>query len=331
MTTILITGAAGFIGSHLSRYILENTDWSVVGLDRIDEAGDMNRLAPLIAEHGQRFRTLWHDLRAPINPVMLRFAGDFKYVAHLAAASHVDRSYRDPLGFCYDNVIGTAHLLEYVRQHQPHCDKALVFSTDEVFGPAADGEVFDEFARWNPENVYAATKAGSEALCPAYAHQYGMPITVTHCSNVYGPGQYGEKFIPLVAGKVERGEVVQIHSRDGQVSSRLYIHATDVARAVLTILRQGGIIQSPTSGKYNIVSAQELSNLYVAEQIAALLNRTLNYELVERPPNRPRPDMRYALTGDRLAALGWSPQVAFEDGLRDALGLGALASGEAAE
>lgn len=321
MTTVLVTGGAGFIGAHLVRYLLEHTDWSVVCLDRLDEAGDQNRIAPLKAQHSQRFQVIWHDLRAAINPVMLRFAGDFKYVAHLAAASHVDRSYRDPMGFIADNVVGTGHLLEYVRQHQPHCEKLLCFSTDEVFGPAAEGEEFDEYDRWNPENVYAATKAGSEALCPAYAHQYGMPITVSHCSNVYGPGQYQEKFIPLAKGKIERGEMVQIHSRDGKVSSRLYIHTDDVSRAVLTILTKGGIIQDARSGKYNIAAAEEISNLVVAEAIANHLSRPLHYELVERPANRPKPDMRYSLRSERLKALGWAPQVPFEVGLRDALGV----------
>lgn len=321
MTTILVTGGAGFIGSHLCRYILENTDWRVTVLDRIDEAGDQNRLAPLKGAHGSRLSVLWHDLRAPINPIMLRTQGDFRYVAHLAAGSHVDRSVRDPVGFVQDNVMGTAHLLEYVRHHQPHCEKALYFSTDEVFGPAPDGVTFDEHSRFEPENPYAASKAGGEALCPAYAHQYGTPVVVSHCSNAYGPGQYHEKFIPLAAGRIERGELVQIHARDGRASSRLYIHVDDVSRAVLTILQKGGTIQDSRSGRYNIVAAEELSNLLVAESIATLLGRQLRYELVENPPNRPKPDMRYSLSGAKLEALGWSPEVAFSDGLRSALEL----------
>lgn len=321
MTTVLLTGGAGFIGSHLARYLLEHTDWSVVVLDRLDPAGDQRRLAPLVERFGSRVGIVWHDLRAPINPDRLRSYGDFTYVAHLAAGSHVDRSIRDPIRFIEDNVLGTAHLLEYVRQHQAMCQKALVFSTDEVNGPAPPGVVFDEHARYWPTNPYAAAKAGGEVLAPAWAEQYGMPLVVTHCSNVYGPMQDREKFIPLAAEKVKAGAVVQIHAKDGVPASRLYIHVDDVSRAVLTILTRGGIILGPESGFYNIVSAEELSNLYVAEQIAKALRRPLYAEMVERPPNRPKPDMRYALSGKKLEALGWAPEVPFELGLRDALQL----------
>lgn len=321
MSVILITGAAGFIGSHLARFILENTDMTVVGLDRLDEAGDQKRLAPLREKHGRRLAVVWHDLRAIINPERLRQFGSFKWVAHLAAGSHVDRSLLDPTGFVLDNVLGTAHLLEYVRQHQPLCEKALYFGTDEIFGPAPEGVVYDEHSRWEPENVYASTKAGGEALCPAYAHQFGLPLVVSHCSNAYGPLQDREKFIPLCHGKVTRGELVQIHARDGKISSRLYVHVDDVSRAVLTILEKGGIIHDPTSGRYNIVASQELSNLLVAEMIADVVGKPLRHELVERPAGRPKPDMRYALSGKKLEALGWEATVPFEVGLRDALGV----------
>ena len=321
MTTILITGGAGFIASHLCRYLLEHTDWRVVTLDRLDPAGDQRRLAPLVEQFGKRLAVVFHDLRAEINPERLRAYGDFTYVAHLAAGSHVDRSIRDPLGFLLDGVMGTAHLLEYIRAHQPHCQKALYFSTDEVFGSAPEGVTFDEHARFFATNPYAAAKAGGEALCPAWAEQYGMPLVVSHCSNAYGRTQDSEKFIPLASGKIERGELVQIHAKAGKPSSRLYIHVDDVSRAVLTILTKGGTIHDPTSGFYNIVAAEELSNMFVAERIAAILGKPLRAELVENPPNRPKPDQRYSISAAKLAALGWSPEVAFEDGLRDALGV----------
>jgi dTDP-glucose 4,6-dehydratase len=313
--SILVTGGAGFIGSHLVRNLLERTDWTVVCLDRLDEAGAQGRLAPLKAEYGERLKVFWHDLRAPINPVQMRAFGDFRYVAHLAAGSHVDRSVRDPVGFVMDNVVGTANLFEYVRAHHPGIEKVLYFSTDEVFGPAPEGVTYDEHSPHTPNNPYAAAKAGGEALCPAWANTYGMPICVTHCTNVYGPGQYAEKFIPLVTDKLLRGETVQIHARDGIPSSRYYVHVDDVAAAVLAVLDRGGVICGPGSGKYNISGDQEYTNLDVAQRVAKLLDVPLRYELVDYVPNRPRHDMRYAIGGNKLNALGWSPSVPFSTGL----------------
>lgn len=323
---ILVTGAAGFIGSNFARYLLEHTDYSVTSLDRLDEAGSLERLAELKSRFPERLDCLWHDLRAAINPMLLR-SREFTYLVHMAAGSHVDRSVIDPIGFVMDNVVGTANLLEYARKHRPGV-KVLYFSTDEVFGPAEPGEEFDEHARFNPENPYAASKAGGEALCPAYAAQYGMPIVVTHCSNAYGPAQHNEKFIPLAIERISRGEVLQIHARGGIVSSRLYIHVSDVARATLTVLEKGGVICGPRSGRYNIKAAEELDNLYVAHCIAKLLGKsgTWRYELVENPPNRPKPDLRYALADSKLRALGWEPRVSFDEGLRALIGSMAAAA-----
>jgi dTDP-glucose 4,6-dehydratase len=318
MDRILITGAAGFIGSNLARYILENTDWDVVSLDRLDEAGTLERLTALKQAQPARLQCVWHDLKSAINPAHRShkpLREPFKYVAHLAAMSHVDRAIRDPIGAIYDNVLGTGHLLEYVRHHQPD-SKCLIFSTDEVFGPARPGESFDEYARFNAENAYAATKAGAEALAPAYVHQYGCRIVVSRCANVYGPGQYQEKFIPLCIEKIQRGQLVQIHARDGVSSSRLYIHTDDVSSAVLTILEKGGIIADDRSGRYNISTGVEWSNLEVADKIAELLCLPLKFELVEKPAGRPKPDMRYDIDASRLRALGWAPTVSLDDGLR---------------
>lgn len=320
MTNILVTGGCGFIGHHLIRNILEQTDWTVTCLDRLDEAGAQDRLAPLKAKYGERLHNFWHDLRATINPVMLRARGDFRYVAHLAAGSHVDRSVRDPVGFVMDNVVGTANLLEYVRHHQPQVEKVLYFSTDEVFGPAPEGVTYDEYSPHTPNNPYAAAKAGGEALCPAWANTYGMPICVTHCTNVAGEGQYREKFIPLVAEKVQQGEMVQIHARGGVPASRFYIHADDVSAAVMTVLEKGGVICGPGTGKYNISGDKEWSNLEVAQKIAEKLGKPLLYELVDYVPNRPKHDMRYSIDSTKLEALGWAPRVSLDETLARSLG-----------
>ena len=315
MTRILITGAAGFLGSHLVRYLRrERPDWQITALDRLDEAASMARLSP-----GES-NFIWHDLRAPLRPAAIGCAEllrPFDYIAHLAAASHVTRSVVDPLGFIADNVMGTAHLLEYARSYVPK--KLLYFSTDEVYGPAPEGVSFDEYSAHFPTNPYAASKAAAEALIQAWAITYGLPLCVTHCTNAYGEGQYAEKFIPLCASKIRRGELVQIHSTDGVPSSRYYVHAEDIAAAVVTVLEKGGLMGGPVTGKYNISGDAEMSNLEVAQRIAGLLGTELNHELVDFVPDRPRHDQRYAITSTRLEALGWKQRIGFDDGLRRAV------------
>lgn len=312
MTRILITGAAGFLGSHLIRYIRrDRPDWQIVALDRLDEAAALARIDP------QDTRFIWHDLRATIRPDAIgcsELRQPFDYIVHMAAASHVTRSVRDPIGFIADNVLGTANVLEYAREFTPK--KLLYFSTDEVFGPAPDGVSFDEYSSHFATNPYAASKAAAEALIPAWAITYGLPLCVTHCTNAFGEGQHIEKFIPRCVEQIKRGEIVQIHSRDGVPSSRYYLHAENIASAVVRILECGGLMGGPATGKYNISGDVELSNLDVACQVSDLLGMPLKHEFVEFVPDRPRHDQRYAITGERLRALGWDITVGFEEGLR---------------
>lgn len=312
---VLLTGAAGFIGQHVAAHFLE-LGWDVTTIDRLDEAGNLGALAPLKERFGARLTHVWWDLRAAINPVMLRDSGSFDYVVHLAAASHVDRSVRDPISFIADNVTGTANVLEYVRHNHPGA-KLLYFSTDEVFGPADNGGGFDELSAHNPNNPYAASKSAAEQLCPAWANTYGMRIVVTHCTNVYGPGQYREKFIPLCYDRLVGGKVIQIHARDGVCSSRYYLHVKDVARAVETVLTKGGVIGSRDTGRYNISGSSEHSNLDVCLMIARELGVEAKAELVEYVADRPRHDQRYEIGGTRLLDLGWSPLISLPVGIRN--------------
>lgn len=314
--TILLTGDCGFIASHFAHHVLETTDYAIVGVDRLDEAGSQQRIAELSQRFQGRFQHAWHDLRAAVNPLCSWAKKEYRYVVHMAAASHVTRSIKNPMGFVLDNVVGTAHLLELCTHLTPQ--KILYFSTDEVFGgvedPAFPG--FDDYAPHNPTNPYAASKAAGEALCPAWANTYGLPIVITHCTNAYGPHQSSEKFIPMVVQKVLRGEVVSIHSRNGVPSSRYYVHVDDISRATMMALEKGGIWCGPNTGRYNISGLRDHSNFEVAQQVAEVLGMTLHHELGEAAADRPRHDQRYAIRDERLTRLGWCPRVPFNEGLR---------------
>jgi len=329
---ILVTGGAGFIGHHFINYLLGRTDWSVVCMDRLDPAGDLNRLSQVGSSPAEKRRlaVCYHDLRAEVNPEVARITltgngvfdpSPFDYVVHMAAGSHVVRSVADPVGFVMDNVVGTAHLLDFCRKIPGtlrHGGRIVYFSTDEVFGPAAPGVSFTEWDRFNPNNPYSASKAGGEALCSAYSNTYGLPIMVTHTTNVFGERQHPEKFIPLLIRKILCRETVQIHAdkTETQAATRFYTYVDNVSSAVLFLLEHGECLDgSDVKGKYNISGEQEVSNLDLAKMVAHKLGRDLQYEMVSFCPSRPKHDMRYAIRNDLLLSLGWRPEVSFEEGL----------------
>lgn len=298
---ILVTGGAGFIGHHVVAGLLRHTDAQLVLMDRLDTSGNLHRLQDVL-EPGDVRRLTWicHDLKAPVRAQVASRIGDVDAVLHLAAGTHVDRSITDPLEFVHDNVLGTAHVLELCRVLRP--GRVLYFSTDEVFGPAPVGVAFKEWDRYRAGNPYAATKAGAEELCLAYQNTYRVPVAVLHCMNVYGERQHPEKFIPGTVRKVLAGERVTVHADASRTraGSRFWIHASDVASAVRFLLER-----AEPGEKYNVVGEREASNLEVAQWVAGALDRPLDYELVDFHSSRPGHDLRYALDGSRLRAMGW--------------------------
>lgn len=311
MKWALVTGGAGFIGHHVIQHLLRNTDLGIVCLDRLDTSGNLNRVAEIVPQGSKRFKFVFHDLKAELNDNIRAEIGKVDYILHLAASSHVDRSITDPLSFVLDNVVGTCNILNYARSQ--NLERFFNFSTDEVFGCAANGVTFKEWDRYYSTNPYSASKAGAEELGLAFCNTYSLPLVTTHCVNVFGERQHPEKFVPLCINKILNGEKIFIHSYKDklQSGSRFYIHARNVADAVLHLMSHGKVGE-----KYNITSDVELGNLEMAEKIAAVLGRPLDYELVDFHSSRPGHDLRYSLDGAKLKETGYVYPVSFDESLQ---------------
>ena len=327
MKRVLITGGAGFIAHHVIEYIIQKTDWEIVSLDRLDFSGNLNRLADILknctAEDRQRVKIVWHDLKAELNPMIVKEIGDINIVLHLAAGSHVDRSIEFPMEFVMDNVVGTVNLLQYARE-LPNLERFVYFSTDEVFGPAPEGVSYSERDRYNATNPYSASKAGGEEMCIAFENTYKMPIVITHTMNVFGERQHPEKFIPLCIQRVRDGERIYIHSNPEKTKagSRHYIHARDVADGLMFVLNlDTSKLEKDFGGakcpKFNLVGVEEVDNLSLAKMIADIQGKPLNYELVDFHSQRPGHDLRYAMSGDYLKSLGWEPKIKLSERLKE--------------
>ena len=319
---ILITGGAGFIAHHVIDKILSTTDWEVVTLDRLDFSGNLNRLNEVVSSYPKperkRVRVIHHDLKAELNPEITATIGKVDYISHLAAGSHVDRSISYPLEFVMDNIVGTAHILDYARKLDG-LERFAYFSTDEVFGPAPKGINYKENDRYNSTNPYSATKAGAEELVVAFENTYQLPCIITHTMNVFGERQSAEKYIPMVIKKVRDGGKVTVHAnKDKTVAgSRHYIHAEDVAEALLFLYNYDiTTIEPDDTGakcqKFNIVGKNEIDNLQLAQFIADTQSKKLIYEMVDFHSQRPGHDLRYALDGSKMKKMGWEPQSAFD-------------------
>ena len=326
MKKVLITGGAGFIAHHLIGHILETTDWEIITLDRLDYSGNLNRLHDLMIsfmpETKRRVKIVHHDLKAELNPLVRSEIGYVDYILHLAAGSHVDRSIDYPMEFVMDNVVGTCNILEFARL-QPNLERFVYFSTDEIFGPAPNGIKYKEEDRYNSTNPYSATKAGGEELAVAFQNTYGLPIYITHTMNVFGERQHPEKFIPMTIKNVRDGGMVTIHSDSTRTipGSRHYIHAEDVASAVLFLLNYEGTFEPTWGGakcpKFNIVGSEELNNLQLAQIIAEAQDKELKYELVDFHSARPGHDLRYALDGEKMKSIGWTPAKSVRERIAD--------------
>jgi dTDP-glucose 4,6-dehydratase len=312
-TRCLCTGGFGFIGSHLVDHLIANTNWEIVIIDKLTYASSgYDRLRDSFDLHKEkRIKVFTWDITIPILEGLAYEMGEFDYIFHLAAETHVDNSINDSEPFVLTNVLGTQRILEFARK-QKKLKWMIYFSTDEVFGTASEWGTFKEWDRYNATNPYSASKAGGEELCIAYANTYKLPVFITHCMNVFGEKQHPEKFIPSTIKKVLDNQTVTIHSYPGneQAGTRFYIHARNVASAIMFL-----IFKSEVGDKYNIVGEKEVTNLEMAQFIAKIIGKTLKYKMVDDVVNRPGHDLRYSLDGTKMKQLGWRLPKTFEESL----------------
>jgi dTDP-glucose 4,6-dehydratase len=298
---VLVTGGAGFIGSHLVDALLADANAHVTVLDRLSIGGSRANLE----QHDQdpRFNFVQGDVND--EALVRELVGGADAVIHAAAESHVDRSIDAARGFLESNVMGTQSVLEAARDGGV---RMLMISTDEVYGEGArEGGSFTEDAPIAPRSPYAASKAAADLLCAAYRTTYGVDVTVVRGTNAYGPRQI-ERVIPTFTISALEGSPIPVYA-DG-TERREFLHVHDWARAAITVLDRGepGVL-------YNIGAGTELSNRELAEKIVALVG--VSDDLIAFVPDRPGHDFRYGVTADRLLGLGWSPAISFDDGLAD--------------
>lgn len=318
---ILLTGAAGFVGSHVLSHILKNTDHTVTCICSWRHHGEPYRILDdkNYQNHKSRVKIITHDLTAPITKRTKKDIGKVDIILNIASDSHVDRSITDPVPFIKNNVDLCLNMLEYAREVKP--ELFLQFSTDEVYGQAPLGVDHKEWSPIIPSNPYSASKAAQEAIAISYWRTYGVPLIITNTMNVFGERQDKEKFVQLCIDKVLTGEKISIHAYPGakRAGSRFYIHARNVADAVMFIVNNVTPTLYPDHElpeRFNVVGELEVDNLTMAQMIAELVGKPLNYELIDFHSSRPGHDCRYALDGKKLADIGWKPKISLKESLR---------------
>jgi dTDP-glucose 4,6-dehydratase len=314
----LVTGGAGFIGSAVVRALIARGDEALV-YDKLTYAGRLSSLAPVADSPRFRFVHACVTDASALRAAIDSFSPDA--ILHLAAESHVDRSIDGARAFVETNVVGTFTVLEEARRYwaalpaaRRDAFRVLHVSTDEVFGSLGPDGAFSETTAYDPRSPYAATKAGADHLARAWAHTHGLPVVISNCSNNYGAYHLPEKLIPLMILNGLEGLPLPVYGDGLQVRDWLYVD--DHAEALLTIVEKGAPGRS-----YNVGGASERTNLAVVEQICDLLDRLAparapRRSLMERVPDRPGHDRRYAIDATRIASeLGWRARTDFETGL----------------
>ncbi len=320
--SMLVTGGAGFIGANFIRHVLQHEPGiSIVNLDKLTYAGNLDNLHDL--PNSERYHFIRGDI---LDSDLVRHVLQHHHIdtiVHFAAESHVDRSITGPAAFVQTNVLGTFVLLEAARHHwfevkacQPsHC-RFHHISTDEVYGSLKTGDpLFTEKTVYDPRSPYSASKAGSDHLVNAYYHTYGLPVTISNCSNNYGPYQHPEKFIPTVIRSCIMRQDIPIYGNGKNI--RDWLHVEDHCRGILRIIKQG-----KTGERYNLGGNNEWENInlarYICEQFDKLRpGETSHTSLLKFVTDRPGHDFRYAIDTTKIRnELGWQPQETLESGIK---------------
>ena len=314
---IMITGGAGFIGSHLVRlFVNKYPEYLVVNLDALTYAGNLENLKDIESAPNYRFEL--GDILESSTLSALFDKYFFDAVIHLAAETHVDRSIADPLAFVRTNVLGTVSLLNTCMQHwKSHYPGKLFYhvSTDEVYGSLGKQGFFTEESPYDPRSPYSASKAASDQFVMAYHHTYGLPVIMSNCSNNYGSHHFPEKLIPLMINNIRNNHPLPVYGKGENVRDWLWVE--DHVRAIDLIFHKGN-----PGEKYNVGGFNEWKNIDIVHLLCRMMDKKLNRnegdsaKLIRFVKDRPGHDLRYAIDATKLnRQLGWKPSVQFEEGL----------------
>ena len=317
MKKLLITGGAGFIGSHVIRLSVQKySQYHVYNLDALTYAGNLENVADIADAENYTF------IKGDITdaPFINKLFNDYQFdgVIHLAAESHVDRSITDPLSFINTNIIGTVNLLNAAKEAWKKSMDSKRFyhiSTDEVYGSLGTEGLFTEETSYDPKSPYSASKASSDHLVRAYGNTYDMPVIISNCSNNYGPNQFPEKLLPLAINNIKNNHEIPIYGKGDNIRDWLYV--LDHARAIDVIFHNGALGQT-----YNIGGINEWTNIDLIRTLCKIMDRKLDRpegtseQLITFVTDRAGHDKRYAIDSTKLTReLGWQPSLQFEEGM----------------